>query len=80
MFSLKDKVILVTGGTGLLGKNYCKELANHGAKVVMADLKQANPKKIASSFNENNSYKITGIEFDVSNEKDVIKLLQTKKK
>lgn len=76
MFYLKDKVILVTGGTGLLGKNYCKELATHGAKVVMADLKQANPKKIASAFNETISHNITGIEFDVSNESDVINLFE----
>jgi len=34
-FSLKDKVIVVTGGTGILGKNFVKALAEAGAKVCI---------------------------------------------
>ena len=32
-FSLKGKVIVVTGGTGILGKAFVKALAEAGAKV-----------------------------------------------
>lgn len=34
-FSLKDKVIVVTGGTGILGKSFVQALAEAGAKVCI---------------------------------------------
>ena len=37
-FSLKGKVAIVTGGAGLLGKEFCRTLAEAGAGVVVADL------------------------------------------
>jgi len=37
MFSLENKVAVVTGGCGLLGKEHCKALADAGASVVVAD-------------------------------------------
>ncbi len=35
LFSLKDKVIVVTGATGVLGEAFCKAIAGAGAKVVV---------------------------------------------
>ncbi|MEK7641209.1 MAG: SDR family oxidoreductase [Patescibacteria group bacterium] len=40
MFSMKDKVVLITGGTGMLGMEYAKVLAGAGAKVVLMDIKE----------------------------------------
>ena len=34
-FSLKDKVIVITGGTGILGKSFVHALAEAGAKVCI---------------------------------------------
>ncbi len=37
LFSIKNKVIIVTGGAGFLGKKYVRALASAGAKVVVWD-------------------------------------------
>src|SRR5208337_4697857 len=37
-FSLKDKVAIVTGSLGLIGKEHCRALADAGAHVVVSDL------------------------------------------
>ena len=42
-FDLTDKVVVITGGTGLLGSAYCQGIAEHGAQVVMADLAASDP-------------------------------------
>ena len=37
-FSLEGKTAIVTGALGLLGKEFCKGLAEFGANVVVVDL------------------------------------------
>ena len=42
MFSLKNKVVVVTGGNGLLGKQIIARLKNSGAIAISADIKTEN--------------------------------------
>jgi len=41
-FELKDKVALVTGALGLIGKEHCRALIDAGAQVIVADLNFTN--------------------------------------
>lgn len=49
-FSLKNQVAVVTGGAGLLGKEFCLTLAQAGASVVVADLNQGAADQVAESL------------------------------
>lgn len=76
-FSLEDRVIVVTGCTGVLGTGYCRALAQRGARLVMADLAERNPAGKATALAEETGAQILGIVCDVSIEGDVIKLFET---
>src|SRR5258706_5232808 len=47
---LKDKVAIVTGGGVGIGRAYCFGLAEEGAKVVVADIQEAEAKRVAGKI------------------------------
>lgn len=51
MKDIKGKVALVTGGGSGIGRALCLELAAEGAKVVVADIIEANAQKVADAIN-----------------------------
>ncbi len=48
--SIKNKVAVVTGGGGVLGAEFAKELARNGAKVAILDLNLENAKKVSDEI------------------------------
>jgi len=59
-FDLTGKVIVVTGGNGLLGSAYCQALAEHGAHVVVADLPGAHPQQAAQELSQRTGRRALG--------------------
>ena len=47
LFSMKNKVVAIFGGSGKLGQEFAKTLSQNGAKVYILDIKKKN-------FNFNN--------------------------
>jgi 3-oxoacyl-[acyl-carrier protein] reductase len=49
---LKDKVVIVTGGGVGIGKAYAMGVAKEGAKVVVADIQDAEARKVAADIKQ----------------------------
>lgn len=65
-FHLDGQVALVTGGAGLLGKEFCQTLAQAGAKVVVADLQKEACQQVADDICKNGYQALPAI-VDVTN-------------
>jgi NAD(P)-dependent dehydrogenase (short-subunit alcohol dehydrogenase family) len=63
LFSLKNKIAIVTGATGLLGRHHCYALSEAGATVIVCDLH----KKKSKEFAEELSNDSVGYKLDVTN-------------
>lgn len=50
LFALSGKVAIVTGGAGILGRHFCKALADAGADVVVVDVNRDAADDVATSL------------------------------
>lgn len=66
MFQLGSKVAIVTGATGLLGREHCHALAAAGARVVVADLDQAACAAFAGELTEKHGRPALGQSVDIT--------------
>lgn len=66
---LKGKVVIVTGGAQGLGRAYCESLAEEGASVVVADIRDTMP--AAEGIKQKGGTAIA-LKTDITNEDDVL--------
>ena len=74
-FSLKGRVAIVTGAAQGLGKAMAEALTKVGASVVIADINIDKAKKVAERLTSSTA-KVIAIRVDVSNIKDIDKLVK----
>jgi NAD(P)-dependent dehydrogenase (short-subunit alcohol dehydrogenase family) len=77
LFNLSEKIIIITGGTGFLGKKYAEAIAAYGGIPVLLDLSQKNIDSFVEELNEKFNIKSTGYETDITNEKKVAQTCQS---
>lgn len=66
-FLIQNRVAIVTGACGLLGRNHCEALAEAGGIIVVADIDESKAKSYAQQLGS----KHLGISIDVADKKSV---------
>jgi len=69
-FDMTGQVAIVTGGPGLLGKEFCRTLAEAGAVVVVADINGVGAEAAAETLVKD-GYQARGVRTDVTNPESV---------
>ena len=70
-FDLSNKVALVTGGAGMLGKRYVMTLLEANARVVVADLNVDEAQKVAMDESDKTGNEAISVGGDISKKEDV---------
>jgi NAD(P)-dependent dehydrogenase (short-subunit alcohol dehydrogenase family) len=71
--SLKDKVIVITGGTGIIGIALCRALAAVGVKLAITSLYENETKKLEADLINEFGISAFGTGCDVTNKESIIK-------
>ena len=71
MFRLDDRVVVITGGKGLIGEAFVEICAQYGANIVILDISKTKPEEFGNILEKRFSRKMLGISIDVANRKKV---------
>ena len=77
LFDMTGRVAVVTGGAGLLGKEFCRALAEVGAQVVVADLNASAAEAAAAALSAVGPVPAVGIGLDVTQPASVQHMVET---
>lgn len=72
-FDLKGKIAIVTGAIGLIGKEHCRALVEHGATLIATDIDETEVVNFAKSLGEN----ALGYAMDITNPESIKKVCDT---
>lgn len=75
-FSLKGKTAIVTGGVGILGKPFCKGLAEFGANVAVVDLDESSCQALADELTKHYGVRAIGVACDVTSPEAVARMVE----
>lgn len=68
---LNGKVVVVTGGAGLLGRTFCRAIAAAGGVAVIADVALANSQRVADDICATHSGGALAVEMDITSKESI---------
>jgi NAD(P)-dependent dehydrogenase (short-subunit alcohol dehydrogenase family) len=75
LFSLANKVVVVTGGAGLLGQVFCQSLVDVGAHVAIVDLDLASAETVAKRINKSDEQRVIAFGSDITSPESVTQMV-----
>ncbi len=76
LFRMDGKVVVVNGGAGRIGKQFCLVLADAGAKVVLLDLDGARASEVAAEVCHSSGGTVLAIETDSTKKESLEEALE----
>lgn len=74
-FSLVSKNVVITGAIGILGKTFCKALADAGANLALIDINQQQLDSFCNELESEFKIKCRGYSCDISTETQVVEVV-----
>lgn len=71
IFSLKGKVVLVTGSVGLLGAKICEGFCRYNAKLAMTDINKDSLSPLSKKLSKDYSAEVLSFFMDIVDKKSV---------
>lgn len=75
LYDFTGKVIIITGGAGAIGSAAAHLFASQGANVVIADILEADAKRVAAEVTKESGKEALGIKTDSTNEEELKNLV-----
>ena len=75
LFSLANKVVVVTGGAGLLGQVFCQALVDVGAHVAIVDLNLESAETVAKRINKSDAQRVIAFGSDITSPESVTQMV-----
>ncbi len=76
LFALTGKVVVITGGAGLLGQQHAAAVAKYGAVPIILDISKEKAEAAAALINEEYGVESIGLSLDITLEEDVVSCLE----
>jgi NAD(P)-dependent dehydrogenase (short-subunit alcohol dehydrogenase family) len=74
---LNDKVVVITGGAGLLGRNFCEAVAKEGGIAIVADVNLQAAKEVAEKIAVQYSGRAEAVALDITDKASIDRLIET---
>ena len=74
-FEMRDRVVVITGGAGLLGRRHARAVARAGASPVLVDIQGEDARAAAAEISDLFGCRSTSVAADITREEDVRRVL-----
>jgi NAD(P)-dependent dehydrogenase (short-subunit alcohol dehydrogenase family) len=71
LFRLDNRVAVITGGAGLLGRQHAEAIASVGGVPVLADIPAGRPEAVAAKLSEQWKARVVGFEVDITRQDEI---------